>query len=239
MGIDILVPVLNRPSNASKVAESAKVTREPYRLWFICSPLDHAQIEACKQTDAEILVVDWQPRSGDYARKINWGFSQTDWAWVFQGADDLIFHPGWDIEALKVEKRVIGTNDLHNPTVKRGKSSTHTLIARGYVNERPATVDESDLVLFEGYDHQYVDRELCEVAMRRGEWGFARESHVEHLHPALGAREARFDVQEGHAPGNGRPAPLSRPHGLPTGENPPGAKAGAPEGVERVIHSCA
>ena len=136
-----------------------------------------------------MLVCDWNPASGDYARKINWGFTQTKAEWVFQGADDVIFHPGWDMEALRAAqggKRVIGTNDLHNPSVKRGKHSTHSLIARSYVEERPATVDESDPVMWEGYDHQYVDLELIEVAKRRNEFVFAQNAIVEHFHPHWG-----------------------------------------------------
>ena len=88
-------------------------------------------------------------------------------------------------------KRVIGTNDLHNPSVKRGKHSTHSLIARSYVEERPATADESDPVMWEGYDHQYVDLELIEVAKRRNEFQFAQNAIVEHFHPHWG--NARTD----------------------------------------------
>ena len=57
--IDILIPVLSRPQNAVKVAESVKVTKTPYRLLFICSPRDTAQIEACRI--AETLIVKWEP----------------------------------------------------------------------------------------------------------------------------------------------------------------------------------
>jgi hypothetical protein len=192
MGIDILVPVLNRPQNAVKVARSLEVTKEPYRLLFICSPGDFKQIAACNAI-AETLIVDWKPGKGDFARKINEGFRRTEQEWIFQGADDVIFGQDWDLHALKQaerkHKRVIGTNDLHNPSVKRGKHSTHTLFARSYIEERPATVDESDPVFWEGYDHQYTDLEFVEVAKRRGEWAFSRQSFVEHFHPHWGNAE--------------------------------------------------
>ena len=32
---------------------------------------------------------------------------------------------------------MIGTNDKHNPSVRRGIHSTHTLFARSYIEERP------------------------------------------------------------------------------------------------------
>lgn len=190
--IDILIPVLDRPANAEKVAKSLEVTREPYRLVFICSPRDSAEIDACKKI-AETLIVDWSPGKGDFAKKINEGFRKTDAEWVFQGADDIIFYPGWDQAALRVaakkQKRVIGTNDKHNPSVRRGLHSTHTLFARSYVEERPGTVDESDPVFWEGYDHQYVDLEFIEVAKRRREFAYAQQAIVEHFHPHWGNAE--------------------------------------------------
>jgi len=192
MGIDVLIPVLGRPVNARKVATSLKKTHSAYNLVFICSPGDSAQIEASKRF-GDVLVVDWAPGKGDFAKKINTAFRETDSEWVFQGADDISFGEKWDLHALKAAERgfrVIGTNDLHNPAVKAGKHSTHTLFARSYVEERPATVDESDPVFWEGYDHQFCDMELVEVAKRRGEWAFAKRAIVEHFHPHWGNAES-------------------------------------------------
>ena len=189
--IDVLIPVLNRPQNAAKVAESLKVTREPYRALFICSPRDSEQIRACEKV-GETLIVNWNPGKADFAKKINYGFRQTDSEWVFQGADDIIFHEHWDLHALKAAargKRVIGTNDLHNPSVRRGTHSTHTLFARSYIEEAPGTVDGSDPVFWEGYDHQFVDVEFVEVAKRRKEWAMAKRAIVEHFHPHWGNAE--------------------------------------------------
>jgi hypothetical protein len=188
--IDILIPVLRRPQNAQKVVDSIRrSTMSEYRILFICSPRDMPQIDACSQTGAHVLLTDWNPGPGDYARKINLGYAAGDSEWVFQGADDVIFHPNWDVAAIWASrngKRVIGTNDLHNPGVRRGKHSTHTLIMRSYVEERPATADESDPVLFEGYDHQYVDMELVMVAKQRNEFQMAKNAIVEHFHPHWG-----------------------------------------------------
>ena len=185
--IDILIPVLRRPLNARRVATSIAVsTRNAHTVYFICSPNDRDQIEACRNVGSALtLVADWKPGAGDYARKINWGAAQSSAPWVFQGADDIVFHLGWDVEALEVAssgKRVIGTNDLHNPRVLRGQHSTHSLIARSYI-------EEQGHVLCEEYDHQYVDNELVELAKRRGEWAFAKKAIVEHLHPHYGDAE--------------------------------------------------
>ena len=193
MGIDILVPVLARPHNAQPLVDSATITESEHRVIFICSPKDREQIKACEATGADTLIVDWHPGVGDFAKKINYGFEHSDSEWVFQGADDIRFQPGWDHQALmlarKQRRRVIGTNDLHNPSVKRQLSSTHTLFARSYIEKYGGTEDDTGTVFCELYDHQFVDTEFVEVARRRREWAFARHSVVEHLHPHWGFGE--------------------------------------------------
>lgn len=194
MGIDILVPVLSRPQNVPLFMEAVANTQEPYRVVFICSPGDKEQIKAC-QNASDTLIVDWKPGRGDYAKKINYGFTQTENEWVFQGADDIRFSPLWDHHALmlarKRGKQVIGTNDLHNPAVKRRLQSTHTLFARNYITKHGGTLDSTGIVFCELYDHQYIDTEFVEVARRRKVWAFSRESIVEHFHPHWGL--APFD----------------------------------------------
>ena len=189
MGIDVLVPVLGRPSFAEPLAESLSVTITPYRLIWLCSPHDLAEIAACEGL-GEVLVVPWPAGKADFAKKINYGFEHSDSEWIFQGADDIAFSEGWDTHALavaaKTRKRVIGTNDLHNPAVRQGKHSTHTLIHRSYVEEYPA---EHGKVFCELYDHQYVDNEFIELARRRGEFISSPNSIVEHFHPHWGNRE--------------------------------------------------
>lgn len=190
MGIDILVPVLGRPHNVHPLLESLKVTKEPYAVYFICSPGDTAQIEACLRSGQQTWIVHWEPGKADFARKINWAFDRTHSQWLFQGADDIRFHAGWDAAALRIARtksaQVIGTNDLHNPQVRRAMQSTHTLFARSYIEEQGGTHDGTGKVFCERYDHQYVDLEFCETAKRRGVWAFAKQSIVEHLHPHWG-----------------------------------------------------
>ncbi len=189
MGIDILIPALGRPQNIGPLIESLKVTQTPHRVLFLCSPLDMEQIEACRRV-GEVHIVDWEPGKADFAKKINLGFTLTESEWIFQGATDIRFHAGWDTMALAVSaqkrRRVIGTNDLHNPQVKRGISSTHTLFHRSYITDLGGTRDGTGLVFCEKYDHQYVDNEFCATAKLRGEWAFAKQSVVEHLHPHWG-----------------------------------------------------
>jgi hypothetical protein len=192
--ITILVPVLGRPQNAKPLVDSIKegstlstkgVSPE-IELLFLLSPGDQEQAFAVFKTGVDAHIVGWQNGPGDWAKKINEGFALTSSEFCLLGADDLRFHSGWDVEALRVAEKsgagVIGTNDLGNAMVMRGKHATHPLVRRSYVDEH-GTIDEPGKCLHEGYAHQWVDNELVETAKARGQWAFAHASHVEHLHP--------------------------------------------------------
>lgn len=189
--IAILVPVLGRPRRARPlVTNIRKMTSVEHRILFLCSPGDDAEIAAVLKTSADFIVVDWAPGPGDFARKINYGYRLTQEPFIQIGADDLVFHRGWDTAALILAEEtgmgVIGTNDLHNPRVVSGRHSTHPLIRRSYIEEQGGTVDHTGDIFSEGYDHQYVDDELVLTAKMRGQWAFAEHSHVEHKHPYFG-----------------------------------------------------
>lgn len=199
--IDILVPVLGRPHRARPLVENiAANTRSDHQVIFICSPSDLEQRFACELTSAaSILVAEWEPGPGDYARKINMGFRYTDSEWVFLGADDLCFCPGWDVHALATADvtgaSVVGTDDLGNPKVKAGQHSTHSLVRRSYISQQGGSWDGPGTVYSPVYDHQYVDSELVEVAKQRGVWAFSHASKVEHMHAFWGKsdRDATYD----------------------------------------------
>lgn len=185
--IAILVPVLDRPQNAQPLADSIRAnSAEEHQIVFLCSPGDNKEHLACMATGADVDIVGFKNGPGDWARKINHGFTVTESEFCLLGADDLRFHPGWDVEALRVADEVgagvIGTNDLGNATVMRGLHSTHPLVRRSYV-DLEGTIDEVGKCLHEGYSHQWVDTELVQTAQMRGQWAFAKESRVEHLHP--------------------------------------------------------
>lgn len=185
--IDILVPVLARPQNAQRLVNSIREhTVVPHRILFLCTPFDLDEINAVHETGADIHNVSWDAGPGDWAKKINRGYRLTDQPYMLLGADDLRFHGGWDTEVLRVAEEtgagVIGTNDLGNATVMRGLHSTHPVVRRSYVDEY-GTIDEAGKVLHEGYHHQWVDNELIQTAQMRHQWAFAKQSHVEHMHP--------------------------------------------------------
>jgi hypothetical protein len=187
--IAIIIPVLNRPHRASLVCESIFANTEvEVELYFVCSPGDHAEYDACANTGEEIILVPWEAGPGDFAKKQNLAYTYTTAPYILLGADDLDFEIGWDVRALAVAERtragVIGTNDDANPLVKKGRHATHPIVARDYIETIGGTWhDGPGIVYHEGYGHQYVDTELCGAAIERGEWAFAHTSVVRHLHP--------------------------------------------------------
>jgi hypothetical protein len=209
--IVVLVPVLDRPHRALPLAVSVRDSSDA-RVMFLCTPGDKAEIKACSKarkrvSNVEVVEVPFELGPGDYARKVNLGVLITDEPWLFQGADDLIFHSGWAEEALhtaaRTGRRVIGTNDMGNRRVKAGRHSTHSLVARSYIEEI-GTVDEPGKMLHEGYFHNFCDDELIQAATRRREFAMALSAKVEHLHwrwPTLAGtpkaeRDATYDRAE-------------------------------------------
>jgi glycosyltransferase involved in cell wall biosynthesis len=204
--IALLIPVLARPARAAPLVESIHAaTTVEHEIVFLCSPGDDEEIEAAEATGERVIVTPFRQGPGDYARKINLGIERTDAPWVFQGADDLRFHAGWDRAALAIGAPVTGTNDLGNPLVQRGAHATHSLISREYAEEH-GTIDGPG-ALHEGYHHCWVDNELVETAAARRAWRSARRAHVEHRHHIWrdrgGGRKAKDDAtyqrgQEGY-----------------------------------------
>jgi hypothetical protein len=198
VSIAVVIPVLDRPQSAARVFASVEAaTTVAHRVVFACSPSDEKEITACRATGADVFVADWEPHRGDWAKKINHVYRNSDEDWVFLAADDLRFRAGWDVAAIQThvetEARVIGTNDLANPRVIRGEHSTHTLVHRSYADAL-GTIDGPGEIVSEAYDHQFCDDELVLTAKRREEWAFSHGSVVEHLHPYFrkGAMDATY-----------------------------------------------
>lgn len=186
--IAIIVPVLGRAHQIEPLlANIAEATDVEYRVVFVCSPGDDEARDACIASEADTIVVEWEPGRADFAMKVNRAFRDTEEEWIFQGATDLRFHQEWASRALRTgEARrvgVVGTNDLGNPLVKRGTHSTHTLFSRAYIDQHGGTFDNSGVVFSEHYQHQFVDTEFIQTAILRKQFAPCIRSVVEHLHP--------------------------------------------------------
>lgn len=191
--IAILVPVLGRPHQIQPLLESiAAATDVDYRVVFICSPSDPTQ-EVCRDSEADTITVPWEPARADFAKKINCAYGAIEEEWYFQAATDLVFQEGWASRALQVAQAsrcgVIGTNDLGNPSVKKGTHATHILFSRAYIETFGGTFDNTAPVFSEAYDHCFVDTEFIFTATLRGQFKPSLRSIVEHMHPHWGKGE--------------------------------------------------
>ena len=181
----VLLPVLGRPERVAPLLESlyGSERERSLRSLFLLTPGDEDELVAVMESDSDYLVMG-EAGSGEYAKKINAGIRHSDEPWIFMGADDLCFCPGWADVAIACSEAtgrlVVGTDDLGNPTVRRGRHATHSLIHRDYVLHGGA--DGPD-VLHEGYRHNWVDSEFCELAKARNQFVFCPQAQVEHLHP--------------------------------------------------------
>jgi hypothetical protein len=193
--------VLNRPHRVEPFIDSLYQSQGLLRVqaYWLASPEDEAELEALSVSGEEVIVMSGRTGPGDYARKLNTAARNVQEPWLFLAADDLRFQNRWaDIAvaySLCSGRRVVGTQDLGNPQVKRGNHSTHTMVHRSYLEE--GTVDDRGRLLHEGYAHNWVDAELVETAKHRGEFVFAAESVVEHLHPHWGKAEMDGTYERG------------------------------------------
>jgi glycosyltransferase involved in cell wall biosynthesis len=184
----ILVPVLNRPHRVMPLLESIKAATPDALVVFLSDPSDgreHAALAGVPWAGAPAALIDSE--GGNYAEKINRGVELTDTTYIFTGADDLDFHPGWfeaAVAQMTDEIGCVGTQDLCNRRVVRGEHATHFLLARWYAEQ--SCIDGSPGPLFEGYEHEFVDDELIGTARKRDVYAFAGDAVVEHLHPDVG-----------------------------------------------------
>lgn len=195
MSVVVLVPVLNRPERVQAIVNTVRESVPPEdggaTCWLLRNEDDVAEREAIERIQGGGFLhytVPWPSGGrGDYARKMNTGLAEAirqGETWVFLGADDLTFHPGWFEACMTVWEAtgacVLGTNDLGNPNTRRGTHSTHTLVHRDYA--KCGTIDDPTRLLHEGYWHNWVDNELVETAKARGTFAHATGAVVEHLH---------------------------------------------------------
>lgn len=186
----LIIPMLTREHRVDPLIDSIRAaTTVEHTILFVCTQGDQAVIDAVEaRPDVQFDVIAPNER-GDYAKKINHGYSITDEPFLFLGADDLRFHRGWFEIARKAMSRpgigVVGTQDRANQRVRQGRHATHSLVSREYV-DLFGTIDEDGKVLHEGYLHEFVDDEFVETAKKRKAFAFEHRSVVEHLHPTVG-----------------------------------------------------
>ena len=175
--VAVLIPLM-RPHRLADVLRTLAESTTDY-LAVVIATGECATV--AKELGGCLLIED---EGGTYPVRINKGFAATKEPYVFLGADDISFRPGW-FEAAMIEMHnvhgVVAINDLHNG------AGVHFLVERDYVDTLGGTGDgEPGVVLHEGYLHTYCDDELRHVAQSRDRFRFARDAIVEHMHPGAG-----------------------------------------------------
>lgn len=179
--VGILIPTYRRPHKVAEITQNILDTTRSGTVYFCCEEDDLETIKTVEDTPHANLVINNRTRS--YSGAINSGVMESCEPYVFAGADDLYFHPGWFELAMDMmvgEIKVVGTNDLANPEVLAGSHATHFLVDGMYACK--GVIDHPGIMLFEGYDHNWTDREFILTAQKRGVYAHCHESIVEHKH---------------------------------------------------------
>lgn len=191
----ILVPVLGRPHRVRPLLEAIREsTTVPHRVLFLADPGDIAEQDAIAAESGWMLSP-----GGNYAAKIRIGIEATTEPFVFLGADDLRFYPGW-FEAASAHMtdgvEIVGVNDLIDRPA-RPAHATHFLMTRAAA-ELPC-IDGSPGPMYADYAAWRVDDELIATATRRGIYAYAPDAIVEHLHPQVGKAPDDETYRKGRA----------------------------------------
>lgn len=192
--IAVVVPVLNRPHRAAPFMESLCASTDRARVYAVVNEVDAATRDAWIAARANVFVTTLTT----FAEKVNYAYGLTGEAWLFMVGDDVVFHPEWADELLRVSDEtgalVVGANDL---TGIRETHAPHLLVSRQYVADQGASWDGPGVVCHEGYRHMFVDDEVVTVAKQRGVFAVAIDAIVEHLHPVVEKAEVDSTYQLG------------------------------------------
>jgi len=187
MIVDIYIPTFGRSQKLKDyISRVEEFTKGQHRIVCIVERNDMISYEEAVKAGAIAII---NHRTPNYAGAINSAWECLNSDAFFAGADDLRFDGKWlekSLEKMSGDFLVVGTNDLHNQEVQRGEHATHYLVSGEYIRKIGGVVDGSAPILFEGYDHNWTDREFIGTAKHRGIFTPCTESVVEHLHFTFG-----------------------------------------------------
>lgn len=193
MKVAILLPTLGREDKIAGLIENiAAATDRPWQLVFA---LDHDDTASWKAllaalplgSGGEIAAV---AADGTYPAKTNAAYRFTSAPLIVPTADDVVFHDGWlepVLAAFEDESvMVVGTDDLS--PMSNEAHATMPVIRRSYIEAPGCSFAEPGAVFSESYRHNYVETEVCTLAIHRGVWSYEPAAVIEHLHPLWGKR---------------------------------------------------
>lgn len=174
----IIIPAM-RPHRLEPVVRSIQESTESYRICVVGTG-------ECAEVARSLPVTLIDDSGGTWPQRINRAYAQSDESYIFAGADDLSFRPGWFEAAMRSMNEmddcgVVAVNDLMN------RAGVHLLFARSYIETIGAAMgDPLGTVICEKFQHAYCDDFARKTAMHHGRWRFSETSVVEHLHCGVG-----------------------------------------------------
>lgn len=190
--IDIAVPTFHRPEKLQAIVDNIhENTTLTHEIYFVVEPDDTASINAAVATKESVLINKYP---GNHTGAANTAYEEMKAPFFIIANDDFNFHKNWDTEAIKEfddpNVGVVGVND--------GQSSGYTAITvvrRKYIDEQSGCMDVPGVLYFPGYNHNYVDTEFSQTAMKRNAFRACPSSVVEHMHWAFGKNkiDATYD----------------------------------------------
>jgi hypothetical protein len=176
-GTAILVPSLNRPQQLQGLVENIHAATDDEHAILFC--VSDEQSKEVLASLGEWFLDDSDLDDRRYVTRMNKLVAHiADAEFIFFGSDDVIHHAGWLRDAKKALQgplQLVVVNDLRN------QNGTQALIRAEYLEH--AVFDAPGMAFHEGYLHNYADTEQFYTASRRGVYGRALNSYVEHLHP--------------------------------------------------------
>lgn len=179
--IAVIIPTFHRVKSLEAIARNVHNNTQSHTLYFVCEPDDQASIDEVNQLN-ELLILNKQP--GTHTGAANTAYYKTSEPFFIIANDDFNFHPGWDVAALAKMNEghsVIGLNDGGSDSFTQ-----ITLVRRSYIEEQSGCIDLPNTLYFPGYNHNFVDTEFAQTAMKRGVFAICKESVVEHMHWTYG-----------------------------------------------------
>lgn len=192
----IVVPVHHRPAALVPLLDNITLTTPDATVIIMPTPEDEAtitQLERIQET-GRYPKLCWFVIDGalQWSTKLNLAYKLVGdgYRYLFTGADDIVFTPGWLDAALDKMQRgimVVGTRDMLTTVVMDGAHATHFLVDTDYLIDPGGVVDEGPgSFLYEGYRHNYADDEFIRTAKARYRFAMS-EAVVRHLHHLSGA----------------------------------------------------
>lgn len=180
--IAIVIPTYKRSDRMEKIVENifSVTPNDLIDIVFVVESEDENSVKKSQEINAITLI---NQRTHNYAGAVNTAIKTLTHEYFFIAADDFLFHENWLPPLLELSKNfsVVGPNDLGNPNVAAGNLAVSYLVSREYIPR--ACIGYPDLLIFEGYLHNYTDTELTETAISNKEYVYCPNSIVEHMHP--------------------------------------------------------